>query len=189
MVHICRNVGSPNVKLTATNKLWTPFCEGSTEFASTVDSLCCVLVFDRKPSTVRHVRHPSSIEHTFSIVQFFGHLPKITMTNREKCGILLTVSPGTFRSSARSSGFGGLLNVTRRVDTVCAEFSGSTEATRTSSGADSLAEGCGNGKCVVSDPCTHISLSPLTSRLCLNQGRSQTWCCIKLLWPERTTTA
>ena len=39
----------------------------------------------------------------------------------------------------------------RRVGTVLHEFPGSTEATRTSCGADSLAEGCGMGERDVSE--------------------------------------
>ena len=52
----------------------------------------------------------------------------------------------------------------RRVDTVCPEISGSTEARGTSGEADSLAEGCGKGTRVVSDPCTDISSPSLTGR-------------------------
>ena len=53
----------------------------------------------------------------------------------------------------------------RRVDTVCAEPSGSTESTGTSGGMDSLAEGCVKGTCVVSWSCTDMSSSDLTGRL------------------------
>ena len=42
----------------------------------------------------------------------------------------------------------------RRVGVVCVEFSGSTESTGTSGGADSLAEECGKGRRVVSGLCT-----------------------------------
>ena len=53
----------------------------------------------------------------------------------------------------------------RRVDIVFTESSGSTEATGTSGGTDSLAEGCVKGACIVSCSCTDISPSALTSQL------------------------
>ena len=53
----------------------------------------------------------------------------------------------------------------RRMDVVCTESSSSTEATGTSDGIVSLAEGCVNGTCVVSCSCTDMSTSVLTSRL------------------------
>ena len=57
-----------------------------------------------------------------------------------------------------------VLNVMRRVDTVCAVISFSTEATGTSGGSDSFAEECMDGTCGFSDPSTDISSSPLTGR-------------------------
>ena len=57
------------------------------------------------------------------------------------------------------------MNEMRRMDNVCTESSGSTEVTRTSDGIVSLAEGCVNGTCVVSNSCTDISSSVLTGRL------------------------
>ena len=65
----------------------------------------------------------------------------------------------------RSNGFGGRLNVMRRVDIVCTESSGSTEVTGTSDGIVSLAEGCVHGTWFVSCSCTDISSSVLTGRL------------------------
>ena len=53
----------------------------------------------------------------------------------------------------------------RRVDIVCIESSGSTEARGTSGGTDSFAERCVKGACVVSCSCTDISSSALTGRL------------------------
>ena len=50
----------------------------------------------------------------------------------------------------------------RRVDIVCAESSGLTEAT---GGIESLAEGCVKGESVVSCSCTDTSSSALTGRL------------------------
>ena len=73
--------------------------------------------------------------------------------------------PGTFRNFSTVQWCGGRLNVMQRVDIACAALSGSTASTRTSGAADSLAEGCGKGTRVVSDPCTVTSSSALTSRL------------------------
>ena len=53
----------------------------------------------------------------------------------------------------------------RRVDMVCTESSGSTEATGTPGGSVSLVEVCATGTCVVSGSCTDISSSVLTGRL------------------------
>ena len=59
-------------------------------------SLFCVLVFDHRPSTVQHVRHPCSTAHTSAIIQHFRHLPQTMLMNREMCGIATIVSSGTF---------------------------------------------------------------------------------------------
>ena len=56
---------------------------------------CLSLGFDRKPSTVRHVRDPCSTEDTFAVLQFFRHLLQIMMRSREKCSILIIVTSGT----------------------------------------------------------------------------------------------
>ena len=47
-----------------------------------------------------------------------------------------------FGGSTRSNGLGGRLNRMRRMEVVCTEFSGSTEATGTSDEIVSLTEGC-----------------------------------------------
>ena len=55
------------------------------------------LFFDRKPSTVRHVRHPCSTEDTFPIFQIVGHFLQIMMISRKKCRMIIVVTSGTFR--------------------------------------------------------------------------------------------
>ena len=87
------------------------------------------------------------------------------MISREKFRIPSSSPLVRFGGSARSTGFGGRLNVMRRVDIVCAESSVSIEPTGTPGGIDSLAEGCVKGTCVVSCSCTDISSSALTGRL------------------------
>ena len=68
------------------------------------------LGFDHKPITVQHV------------VRIFRYLPNIMLINREKCGIVIIVSSCMLLGFlSRSHGFGELLNVIRRVGTVCGE--------------------------------------------------------------------
>ena len=84
VLHICCIVSSSKEKLTVANQLLASFCEGSTKFASIVGFAFLCPGFDRKPSTVQHVRHPCSTEHTVVIVQISRHLLPNHVDKRER---------------------------------------------------------------------------------------------------------
>ena len=86
-----------------------------------------------------------SVDRTIPIIHMFRHLHPVMLIHCEQCGNRnrRQLWCGFSGCSTRSYGCGRRLKVVRRVGTVCDDFSGSTEATTTSSGADSLAEGRG----------------------------------------------